>query len=250
MATLLEALHQQSTMVFGHRGARAYAPMNTIPSFLLALEQGAAGIELDVRMTIDHHLVIMHDSTVDRTTDGHGEVSSLTLRQIKSLDAGRWFDSRFEGVRIPTLTEVFEAIGPTALIDIEIKAEKITRQRIERAVAQTINRYGLRDRVMVTSFNPLVLRRFRKEMPSIMLGFLHTEERPFFLQSGEFAFEGDAPEWILVTPRYMEWAKAQGLAVTTWTVNDPAKAVELRDLGVNVIITDQPDTILQALENN
>src|SRR5436305_76925 len=134
MATLLEALQQQSTMVFGHRGARAYAPMNTIPSFLLALEQGAAGIELDVRMTLDRHLVIMHDSTVDRTTDGHGEVSSLTLRQIKALDAGRWFDSRFEGVRIPTLNEVFEAIGPTtAFIDIEIKAEKITRQRVERA---------------------------------------------------------------------------------------------------------------------
>jgi len=248
METLFEALTQSETLVFGHRGARAYAPMNTLPSFELAIDQGAVGVELDVRMTADHKLVIIHDSTVNRTTNGQGNVSDLTFRQIRAFDAGHWFDSRFDGAQIPTLDEVFEAIGQRVWIDIEIKAETVVPKHVEQMVAQSIARFGLQERVMVSSFNPIVLRNFRGVMPEIMLGFLHDADRPFFLQSPEFRFECDVPRHDWITPRYMDWANANGLTVSTWTVNDPERAVELRDLGVKVIITDQPDTIIAALE--
>src|SRR5690606_28189003 len=110
------------TLVFGHRGAKAYAPMNTIPAFELAAEQGADGIELDVHRSKDGHAVIVHDFTVDETTDGNGTVTEMTLAQLKELDAGSWFGEGFHGVQIPTLDEVFEAVGERLLINVEIKS--------------------------------------------------------------------------------------------------------------------------------
>ena len=108
MESLLNDFYGNQTLVFGHRGAKAYAPMNTIPSFELALAQGADGIELDVRLTRDGELVLMHDDSVDATTNGSGRVADLTLAEIQSLDAGAWFGEAFRGTRAPTLDEVFQ----------------------------------------------------------------------------------------------------------------------------------------------
>ena len=111
MDTLRDALNESRTLVFGHRGASAYAPMNTLPAYELAVTQGADGIELDVHLTKDKQIIIVHDETVDKTTDGTGNVHDMRLAELKELDAGSWFGAEFHGTRLPTLDEVFEAVG-------------------------------------------------------------------------------------------------------------------------------------------
>ncbi|MEP7294460.1 MAG: glycerophosphodiester phosphodiesterase family protein [Chloroflexota bacterium] len=239
------------SLVFGHRGAKAYAPMNTLPSFELALVQGADGIELDVRLSRDGAMVIMHDDRVDATTDGAGRVSDLTLAEIQALDAGAWFGEAFRGARVPTLDEVFEAVGKRTRINVEIKAESIRGEGIEAQVAEAIRRHGLARSVIISSFNPLTLRRFRYVMPEVPIGYLYDQNTPPFvphLMIG-LAHEARNPHHSMVNASYMAWAEKNGLRVNTWTVNDPARALELRDLGVDCIITDMPDVILAALRD-
>lgn len=236
-------------LVFGHRGAKAYAPMNTLASFELALEQGADGIELDVRLTRDGAMVILHDDRVDATTNGEGRVGDLTLTEIQALDAGAWFGEAFRGTRIPTLDEVFEAVGKRTRINVEIKAESIRGEGIETQVAAAIRRHGLERSTIISSFNPITLRRFRVVMPEVPIGYLYDKETPPFvphLMIG-LAHEAKNPHHSMIDAAYMAWAKQGGYRVNTWTVNDPARAVELRDLGVDCIITDTPDKIIAAL---
>lgn len=163
--TIDTAFDQGRVLVFGHRGARAYAPMNTLPSFELARQQGADGIELDVRLTKDGELVLLHDPTVDGTTNGHGAISEMTFEQVRELDAGGWFDPMFRGTQIPTLDEVFAAFGDRLLINVEIKAEGFSYTGIEAKVADAIERFGVEKTVIVSSFNPLTLRRFHHVAP-------------------------------------------------------------------------------------
>lgn len=246
----LDYFYPHPISVFGHRGARAYAPMNTIPSFELALAQGAHGVELDVRLTRDGVPVILHDERIDATTNGEGPVGAFTLAELQSLDAGSWFNESFKGVHVPTLDEVFETIGSRTLINVEIKAESALSNGVEAKTADAIRRHNLTRRVLVSSFNPLTLRRFRSLMPEVPIGYLHEPNTPFFLPhllSG-FPHEARHPHFTLIDAKYMGWAKRQGYRVNTWTVNDPARAVELCDLGVDCMITDTPDVILAALQ--
>lgn len=251
MNALLNEFYAGRTLVFGHRGARAYAPMNTIPSFELALAQGADGIELDVRLTLDGELVLMHDDTVDATTDGSGKVSDFTLAEIRALDTGAWFAESFRGTRIPTLDEVFEAVGQRTRINVEIKSETARGNGIEAKVAEAIRRHGLARSTIISSFNPVTLRRFRQAMPEVPIGYLYDERTPPFIPHLMIGLSHEArnPHHTMINSAYMGWAKGQGFRVNTWTVNDPARAVELRNLGVDCIITDQPDTILAALRS-
>jgi glycerophosphoryl diester phosphodiesterase len=245
----LEAFYDRTPLVFGHRGARAYAPMNTIPSFELALAQGADGVELDVRLTRDGAMIIMHDDRVDTTTDGTGYVHEMTLAEIQALDAGSWFNDSFQGVRVPTLDEVFDAIGSRTRINVEIKAESVRSGGLEAKVADAIRRHNLAERVLISSFNPVTLRRFRHIMPEVPIGFLHSAESPFFLPQLMIGLSHEArnPHYPLIDARYMAWAKRQGYRVNTWTVNDAATAVQLGALGVDCIITDNPDILIAAL---
>ncbi|MBC7870856.1 MAG: glycerophosphodiester phosphodiesterase [Chitinophagaceae bacterium] len=248
---LLEDMYQGRTLVFGHRGASAYAPMNTLPAFELAAVQGADGIELDVHRSADGHAVIVHDFTVDKTTDGKGSVTAMTLAQLKALDAGNWFDPRFQNTPIPTLDEVFEAVGNKLFINVEIKSKSNRSDGIEGVVAEKIARFGMQKRVIVSSFNPLALRRFRQSAPNVPIGYLYVPKITFFtrLMMSRIPHEARHPYHSTITAPMMTWAKQRGYRVNTWTVNDPERAVALRDLGVNAIITDKPDIILAALKN-
>jgi glycerophosphoryl diester phosphodiesterase len=249
MQALVDEFYGGKLLIFGHRGARAYAPMNTIPSFELALAQGADGVELDVRLTRDGEMIIMHNDTVDETTDGEGKVADFTLAELQALDAGAWFNESFRGTRVPTLDAVFEAIGKRTRINVEIKAEGLRSDGIEAKVADAIRRHGLERSVIVSSFNPLTLRRFRHAMPEVLIGYLHGEEVPFFVPHLMLGLPHEArnPHYTEIDRKYMDWAKGAGYRVNTWTVNDPAKAAELRGLGVDCIITDTPDVILAAV---
>jgi len=243
----LENIYQGRTLVWGHRGARAYAPMNTIPSFELALKQGADGVELDTHLSKDGQLIVLHDFTVDSTTDGKGLAKDLTLKELKVLDAGSSFSPEYAGTRIPTLDEVFEAVGKKLFINVEIKSESQETDGVEQAVADCITRHNLMSSVIVSSFNPLALRRYRAIQPEIPIGYLYEPDYDFSAAMDGFPHEARHPRHDMVDTAYMDWAKSHNFRVNTWTVNDPSRAIMLRNLGVDAIITDKPDLIIEAI---
>jgi len=246
--TLLEAFNSGETLVFGHRGAMAGAPMNTLAAFELARAEGADGIELDVQLSRDGQLVVIHDATVDATTDGSGTVADLTWAEMKRLDAGSWFADAFVGETIPTLDEVFDAVGNAMYINIEIKSSRESLDRLEKRLADCIRRHDMRERVIVSCFDPLVLVRVRGMMPKVLMGFLYVPGMPeaHFLPLKNLLHEARHPWHDMVDEEYMDWARAQSYYVNVWTVNDRQRALALRDLGVNAIITDKPGEIIRA----
>lgn len=242
---IIDAMYANRPLVYGHRGAKAYAPMNTIPAFELAANQGAHGIELDVHRSHDGYPVVIHDFAVDATTNGSGPVAALSLRALKALDAGSWFGPAFAGVQIPTLDEVFEAVGRRLFINIEIKANTPDTDGIEELVAACIKRHNMQQRVLLSSFNPPTLVRFRALMPDIPIGYLY-EDMPTTLPD-DAPYEAYHPYHEHVTDELLEWCRRRNTLVNVWTVNDPARAAELCRSGVHGIITDNPDSVLQAL---
>ncbi|NLI70430.1 MAG: glycerophosphodiester phosphodiesterase [Firmicutes bacterium] len=239
-------------MILGHRGSPREAPENTIPSFLTALERGADGIELDVTLSRDKALIIIHDYTLSRTTDGRGLAARRTLEQLKSLDAGSYFSRQFAGTRIPTLQEVIEALGRKAFIMIEIKTSLVgANMETADAVAAVVARHDLYKRVVVSSFNPFALVRTRKTDPHIPVGLLHFPLVPSLLQRGSFADMVRPavlhPHHRLVNRKYMEQARMLGCRVIPWTVNAEEDLNRMMQMGVDGVITDYPGRIRKVL---
>jgi len=249
-ASIIEALSSDETLVFGHRGALAQAPMNTLAAFDCARQQGADGIELALQLSRDGHLVVIHDYTVDATTDGHGDVAEMSLADLKRLDAGAWFSAAFAGERIPTLDEVFDAFGDKLLINVEIKSSPAWGYCADKLLAECVRRHGMSERVIVSSFDPVILRNLRQMMPAAMMGFLYQPDMPaaHYLPLKRLWHQARHPRQDMVDQGYMNWARAQRYFVNVWTVNDGERALELGRLGVNTIITDEPATIIRALE--
>ncbi len=238
-------------LVIAHRGASRVAPPNTLAAFLKAVELGADGVELDVHLSADGVPVVIHDDTVDATTDGSGWVADMSVAQLKQLDAGSWFDSVFAGERIPTLEEVLQTVGARLLVNIELKSNPSGRRGLERAVVALVERYGLAGRVWLSSFSPAALRRVRRLAPHIRLGLLYGPgvprplQRPWLRLMGRYA--AYHPEHGLVDAAFVAWAHARGSQVHAWTANDPAEMRRLAGLGVDGIITDLPDVLRDVL---
>ena len=147
-------------IIFAHRGASTYAPENTLASFRLALSQGADAVELDVRLSADGQVVVMHDPIVDRTTNGHGRVAQLTLTELRSLDAGSFFSEKYRGEKIPLLEEVFEAVGRKMFINVELKNSAATcDQLIEKVCALVKNRAWKRESSFHPSWRPILKKQ-------------------------------------------------------------------------------------------
>jgi len=237
--------------VFAHRGARRVAPENTLPAFAAALEMGVDGIELDVHVTTDGELVVIHDFNVDQTTDGAGPVRTMSAAQVQALDAGSHFSPSFAGTRIPTLDQVFDLVGDRCKVNIEIKSADPYARDASDAVVAFIQRRRLHGQVIVSSFNPITLMKVRYLDPLIPLGLLHETEMPVFLREllagPPIQPQALHPHSLAVDHAYMSWAQQIGAQVNTWTVNDPLEAQHLAALGVNVIMSDVPDQILAAL---
>lgn len=239
------------TQIFAHRGAKAVAPENTLPAFQKALDMGAAGVELDVQCSADGVMVVHHDFTVDRLTNGTGKIAELTYAQLTQLDAGSHFDASFAGTPIPTLEEVFDLIGDRCQVNIEIKSMAWDGGPEVEAVARFIQQRKLHDQVIVSSFNPVCLIAMRWHDPKIALGLLYHQALPIFLSRAWtgplIAPEALHPHYTLIDAAYMQWARSQGHYVNTWTVNDLAEAQRLVDLGVDTIISDVPDVLMREL---
>lgn len=235
-----------------HRGASKIAPPNTLAAFARAAELGADGIEFDVHLSADGVPVVIHDFTVDATTDGHGRVADLTLAQLKALDAGSSFDPAFVGERIPTLEEVLDAVEDRLLLNVELKSTSIRDNGLERAVLAQIERHRASDRVLISSFNPFSLRRVRRRAPHIPLGLLYAPDLPLPLRRAWLAFlaphEARHPEHTMIDAQYMAWARRRGYRVYTWTVDEPDEMRRLIALGVDGIITNVPDVLRSVLD--
>lgn len=248
-----ETPHSQTHMplVLGHRGASFDAPENTLAAFELARRQGADGIELDTTLSRDGVPVVIHDLTLDNTTNGTGPVRDLDLRALKALDAGSHFDVEFKGERIPTLDEALETAGPDMTINIELKTSSWRADGLEQAVLRVIRHHGASSQVIVSSFNPVALRRFRALAPEIPIGYLYSPDEPPYLRYGWLMLgvphQARHPYHAMIDARYMMWARRHGYRVNTWTVDDPDRIRELRDLGVHAIITNRPALALEAL---
>jgi glycerophosphoryl diester phosphodiesterase len=244
----MQDVYQGRTLVVGHRGASGSAPMNTLTAFQLALAQGADGIELDTHLTKDGVLIVLHDFTVDHTTDGSGYARDMTLVEIKQLDAGYKFGASFRGTRIPTLDEVFERVGGKLLINVEIKSEGQETDGVEQAVANCIRRHGLQSSIIVSSFNPYALQRLRQILPEVPIGYLYAPDWMFWPEVMDtIPHEARHPHFSVIDSAYMKAAREHGWRVNTWTVNDPEEARRLRDLGVDAIITDYPARMIEAM---
>ncbi len=227
-------------LIIGHRGASADAPENTLAAFALALAQGADGVELDVQLSADGQLVVFHDSDVSRMTSGQGKVADLTLAELRRLTMA-------EEQMIPTLDEVLGEFGRQLLYNIEVKDFGWRNRGTETAVAQTIRAHQLEDRVLLSSFNPLALRRLRAVLPDhLPLALIRADG---WLKYGYLLADGvaDHPHYALVDETYVAWAKERGYLVNVWTVDAPEEAKRLRALGVNGIITNKPAFIRQQL---
>jgi glycerophosphoryl diester phosphodiesterase len=242
----------RQTQVFAHRGAKTVAPENTLPAFQAALDMGVDGIELDVQRSADGQLFIMHNFTVDATTNGQGKVADLTAAQLARLDAGRWFDPAFAGVGVPTLQEVFDLVGRRCRINVEIKSQDALGGGEVELVAALIRDRQLYDQVIVSSFNPITLIKMRWYDRKIRLGLLYSgQPLPPHLAAAWLSPvmrpEALHPHHALVDAEFTAWAKSIPAAVNTWTVNDVDEAKRLAGLGVDAIISDVPDRIMAAL---
>jgi glycerophosphoryl diester phosphodiesterase len=239
-------------LIFGHRGASAYAPENTLAAFALAFDLGADGVELDVSVTRDGVPVVLHDDTVDRTTNGRGTVKDMTLEELKRLDAGERFRPKYRGERIPTLEEVLAEVGQRGIVNIELKSGRLAVVGLETvAVANVIRKARAQDRVIISSFNHFALHRIKALDARLTLGLLYFNRVPLgFPRTLGRPFAQPAalhPRFTVVTGEFVKWAKSKGYKLNTWTVDDPAEARRLADLGVDSIMTNCPDVLKQAL---
>jgi glycerophosphoryl diester phosphodiesterase len=230
--------------IFAHRGASAHAPENTLAAFELAVQQKADAIELDAKLTADGRVVVIHDQTVDRTTNGSGRVGEMTLAQLHELDAGSHFAAAFQGERIPTLEEVFEAVGEKIFINIELTNYASIGDSLPEKTADLVRRHRLVERVMFSSFNPLALLRVRRRLPEPPIGLLALPGKP-----GGWArswigriigYNSINPEKSDVDLHLVEIAHKHGIRVLAYTVNQAEEIHRLFQLHVDGIFTDNP----------
>ena len=252
-------------LVIAHQGGDGLWPGDTMFAFQNAADMGVDVLEMDAHITKDGVLVLMHDETVDRTTDGTGEIESMTLDEIKQLDAGYdWtpdegatFPFRGQGVTVPTLEEVFQAF-PNMRMTIEIKKTNVS---ISKPFCDLIRKHNMEDKVLIASFHDDRLKEFRAECPEVATSSAKNETTVFVLLTKPFLGGFYSPKFFslqvpeessgitVMTPAFVKAAHERNIAVEPWTINDEETMKKFITWGVDGIITDRPDLMLQILED-
>ena len=250
-------------LVIAHQGGDGIWPGNTLFAFQNAADLGADVLEMDLHITSDGVLVLMHDETVDRTTDGTGEIEAMTLDELKQLDAGYdWtpdegasFPFRGQGITVPTLEEVFTAF-PEYRMTIEIKK---TNTSMAKPFCEAIRANNMEDKILVASFHDERLKEFRAECPEVATSSAKNETTVFVLLTKAFLGGFYSPKFYslqvpeesggitVMTESFVRAAHARNLAVEPWTINDEETMRKFIDWGVDGIITDRPDIMLTVL---
>lgn len=232
-----------------HRGATGYAPENTIAAFDLAVDMKADTIEIDVQRSKDGELVVIHDTTVDRTTDGTGQVGDLPFEQLRSLDAGGWFGKQFAGEPIPTFEEVLDRYHGKIGILIELKAPELY-PGIEEQVADALLERNLdkpqNEKIIIQSFNFESMKMMDQLLPRVPIGVLTSNRADTTVEAlQEFSTYADwfNPSYGIVTEELVSDVHSSGMQIGSWTVRSQEAADFLFDMGVDAIITDYPDYV-------
>ena len=254
-------------LVIAHQGGDGIWPGDTLYAFEKAVEIGADVLEMDAHITRDNKIVLMHDETVDATTNGTGLIEDLTLTELKQLDAaykwtnddGKSFPQRGKGIRVPALEEVFQKF-PQMRYVIEIK---LTENPIEKPLCDLIRQYNMQDKVMVASFHDEAMQNFRETCPEVATSASRTEVRNFVLLGKAFLSGFIAPKYQSIQPpydpaesmnipimteRFIREGHAKNIKVEPWTVDDPELMRQYIEWGVDGIITDRPDLMIEVLK--
>jgi glycerophosphoryl diester phosphodiesterase len=236
--------------VIAHRGDKTCAPENTLAAFILAADKGADAIEFDVQLTADEQVVLMHDPTVDRTTNGTGKVSSYNLTALRDLDAGVWFSKEFKGERVPTLDEVFEILGKRLHMNIELKNYTTPNDNLVSRVAEVVKKHQMQDRTLFSSFLTHNLRKAATLLPEVprgiltMAGWLGYWGRTYAWRGNYSALH---PKIINVDSALVERVHDSGKRINVWTVDTEEELKEMVGLGVDAVITGDLDLVIHAL---
>jgi len=236
-----------------HRGASALAPENTLPAFELALQLGVNEVELDVRRCATGEVIVIHDKSVDRTTDGIGAVKDKSFAEIKALDAGSWFDERFRGESVPALDEVFDLLAGRLTVNIELKGGSLNPDGIEQVVVESIRRHGMIERVIISSFNPCRLRRIRAKAPELKTALIFSPYNSLYLRRAWFApilkVDGLHAFHSMVDRHFVDGAHRRGRWVYAWTVDEREQMEKLILTGLDGIVTNDPRLLKGVLES-
>ena len=253
-------------LVIAHQGGDGIWPGNTMYAFKNAVGLEVDVLEMNAHITKDDHIVLMHDEEVDRTTDGTGVIEEMTLAELQKLDAAYWwsndggktFPYRGKGIRVPTLDELFQEF-PQMRYVIEIK---LTQNPIALPLCELIRKHRLQDKVMIASFHDEAMQNFRETCPEVATSASRTEVRNFVLLGKAFLSGFIAPQYQSIQPpydpkesmnipimteRFVREAHARNIKVEPWTVNDPGLMKQYIEWGVDGIITDRPDLMLEVL---
>jgi glycerophosphoryl diester phosphodiesterase len=230
-------------IIIAHRGDKTHAPENTLAAFKLAGENGADAVEFDVKLTADGRVIVLHDQTVNRTTNGNGKISQLSFAEVRALDAGVWFSEKFTDERIPTLDEALETVGKQLYINIELTNYATPFDGLVHKVVDLVKKHGLQNRLLFSSFFARNLKMTRSLLPQVpcgllcMRGKLGSWGRTFTWRGNYFAMH---PYVTDVDSGLVLRVQATGKRVHVWTVNPEEDLKRMIGLGVDAIITDDP----------
>ncbi len=248
--------HDSSPYVIAHRGISSKAPENTIASFSLAV--GTSGIdmvELDVRLSRDEEVIVLHDRTLQRTTTGNGPARKYDLAELRAFDAGSWFEASFSRERIPTLRQVLGMLRGKRWVDIELKSDLFHREPtglLERKTLEVVREMEMLDQVLFSSFDHALMASLRKIEPNALTGVIYNMYRDFGRLPSKLADRVGASVFVCskyeFTERMLRDAHQHALAVYVYTLNDSANVKKMMDLGVDGIISDAADEIVPIVK--
>ena len=235
-------------LVIAHRGDQSNAPENTIAAFTKALELGADGIELDVRLTRDNELVVFHDRCLERTSNGFGPVNHRTQQEVLAFDAGSWFSPEFYGEHPPTLDEVFESLPADFLINVEMKVIMKGMRLIAHKTAEIVRRHARWDSTLVASFNPISLWELRTIEPKINRGYIWSKNHPFPIRSRIFSPLVQADWYDPANDSYNtklhRQFQAKGARVLAWDLDFDRDFEKMAAVRLEAIVTDSLQEML------
>lgn len=246
-------------IVIAHRGANRFAPQNTLHAFKKAVELNSDGVETDVHVTKDGHLVLCHNGTVDKTSNGKGKISDMSLRDLRNFDFGSWFGSKFKNTPIPTLDEFLQSVENTALsvLDIELKQQKDDNLDFVEKVIAKVRDYGLESKLFISSFDYKILEKVKQIDSKIQTGYLYPAMGDIVKRklcapiniAKKYNIDFLLPHHGYVSKKLIEKAHSAGMRVGVWTVNKIEAVEKFLNWGVDQIITDVPDIIKNKIES-
>lgn len=249
MKTIVEYVRSTPFVVCAHRGASGIAPENTLAALAAALECGAQMVELDVQVTVDGQLVVFHDEYLDRTTNGHGDIRTASFSDVRSLDAGSWFDHEFRNEHIPLLSEALALIKDRAYLNIEIKSLVASEQSAQNiaSIVKTIVEHGMADYTVFSSFDHQALMYIKSldaQLHTIALNIPGDIRQPHevVLECGADGYGCSLEE---ITEEHVENCTQFNIPIGVYTVNTPAELEFVLDLGVQGVVSNFPDLIMK-----